>query len=77
MRCILPLLLLAGCSPKERPPLMIPVATSCVTGEIPSPPPAMKPLTGHAQEDLVTITAQALRWRIYAAELEAILEGCR
>jgi hypothetical protein len=71
------LLLVPACAGQEQFSVSVPVATRCIEGDLPSSPPAMRPLTGNAQQDVVIITAQALRWRGYAEALRAVAEGCR
>ncbi len=71
------LLLVPACAGQEQLPVSVPVATRCIEGDLPSSPPAMRPLTGNAQQDVVIIAAQALRWRGYAEALRALAEGCR
>lgn len=74
---ILPLLL-AGCAHDALPKtVLVPTPVPCVKGDLPAPPAPMRPLTGNAEADIAIIAAQALRWRAYAEELAAIVQGCR
>ena len=72
------LLPLAGCAHDAVPKtVLVPTPVPCIKGDLPAPPPPMRPLTGNAEADVAIVAAQALRWRAYAEELAAVVQGCR
>lgn len=69
--------LLVGCAHRE-PPTLIPVATSCVTGDLPAEPPKVSgELTGDAGRDAGIIAGSALELRAWGRALYNMLLACR
>lgn len=74
--CFGALLLLAACA--NKPPVsIVPVATSCVTGDLPAEPPKVSgELTGDAGRDAGIIAGSALTLRAWGRTLYRMLEAC-
>lgn len=77
--CLLFVLLLPSCAGRERPePVMIPVQTPCVTGELPAEPPLVTPqLTGNSGRDIGIIAGSAIELRVWGRVLYTLLSTCR
>lgn len=73
------LLTASVCGARERPlPIMIPVPTPCVTGDIPDEPPRVQPeLTGDSGLDIGIISGSAIQLRAWGQALRGMLEACR
>lgn len=80
---IIAFMMLAGCettAPAVRVEVQrveVPVPVSCWSGELPKEPARVGKLSGNAEVDIGPIAASALRLWAYAAELRAMLLGCK
>lgn len=73
------LLTASVCGTRERPqPIMVPVVSPCVTGDIPDEPPRIRgELTGDSGVDIGLIAGSAIALRAWGVALRGMLEACR
>lgn len=72
--------LLTGCFGRSTPPqpIMVPVPTPCVTGDIPDEPPRVNgELTGDSGVDIGIIAGSAIQLRAWGQALRGMVEACR
>lgn len=79
---VLPVLILtlpaAFCSRGNPEPIMVPVPTPCVTGELPAEPALVTPqLTGNSGRDIGIISGSAIELRVWGRVLFTLLSTCR
>jgi hypothetical protein len=70
-------LLLAGCA-TAKPPVLIPVPTPCVKGDLPDEPEMVRGrLTGDSGRDIGIIAGSAIELRAWGRALRGLLDACR
>lgn len=73
------LALTASCAGIQRPePLLVPVPTNCVTGQLPAEPERVQgQLTGDSGVDIAIIAGSAISLRAWGVALRGLLVACQ
>jgi hypothetical protein len=71
--------LLSACAGREHPePILVPVPTPCVTGDLPDEPAMVSgELTGDSGRDIGIIAGSAIELRAWGRALYGIANSCR